>query len=389
MGRQQFREDLIQWVWRNLEFDPSGLMTVCGRKVCIIDPGKQNFGEGPDFSFAHIRIGELDFYGDVELHYHSSEWKSHSHHKQQLFNGVVLHVVLEHNSVHPLRREDGTEVMTAELKPHLSSPLSRLIRKRAGQGLPCAGNITYINQQAFRRQIEIAAAEYFEYKSEELLSGYDSELPLEKAWKRALLLQIWSLLGIPENCDEMRNLAERVFTFDPEEREARFCEMVALEAFKKEEAEYRIMWKQSGMRPASRPETRVRQAALIHYSLHARGLEQYLRNPQAVWEELSAGRSRGELPGKERLQMLRMLAYLPAIHLLGKLLHSHTLQEWARGQWKREPFPLPREISAPFAEAGFSLDQGLRASGLAHQLKRYCLEKNCTSCKVFKSAIRS
>lgn len=389
MGRQQFREDLIQWVWRNLEFDPSGLRTVCGRKIRVIDPGKQNFGEGPDFSSAHLRIEELDFYGDVEIHYRSSEWNSHSHYTQELFNRVILHVVLEHNSAGPLLRKDGTEVMTAELQSHLSASLSTLIRKRAGERLPCAGNITYIDQHAFRRQIEIADAEYFEFKSEELLSGYDPELPLEKAWKQALLFQVWSLLGIPENRDEMRQLAERVINFDSGEGEYRFCELVAGEAFKKEEGGRRIMWKRSGMRPASRPEKRVRQAALLHYNLQSQGLEQYLRNPQRAWDQSVDGRGSGELPGKERLQMLRMLAYLPAIHLLGKLLHSSTLQGWAREQWKREPFHLPKEISRPFLEAGFTLDRELGAPGLAHQLKRYCLEKNCTSCKVFKSAIRS
>ncbi|TVQ67827.1 MAG: hypothetical protein EA360_01400 [Balneolaceae bacterium] len=60
-----------------------------------------------------------------------------------------------------------------------------------------------------------------------------------------------------------------------------------------------------------------------------------------------------------------------------------------RGEgWRREPFRLPREVKKPFAAAGFSPGKEVLRPGLAHQLKRYCLQKNCTSCKVFKSVIR-
>lgn len=387
MKKQLFREDLLQWIWKNLEFDLSGFTTLCGRRVDIIEPGSQNPGEGADFSAACIRMDGMEFHGDVEIHYRSSEWIRHGHHKQEEYNRVVLHVVYEHESSQPLLRKDGTELITAELKPQLHTTLASLLKKRNGSSLPCAGAVSMIHQQAFILQVKKAEREYFEYKCNELLSGYDPDLPLEKAWKKAFVLQIYALLGIPGNRNEMKELAERVHNSVSLQKADNFIDQVLQAAFLEKEPERMLIWKQYGMRPSSRPQKRVRQAASLHHAICSHSLKSYMSNPESTWQGICSQSS--FLPGNERLQMVHTLAYLPALYLLGKLLHSNDLMSWAAAEWQREPFHLPGEITSPFREAGFLLDRQTETAGLAHQLKRYCHEKRCTSCKVFKSAIRS
>lgn len=54
-----YRETLLQWIWQELEFDPSSLKTTDGKPIEIVDPGTINKGAGPDFTHACIRIGLL------------------------------------------------------------------------------------------------------------------------------------------------------------------------------------------------------------------------------------------------------------------------------------------------------------------------------------------
>src|SRR5690606_19521313 len=76
--------------------------------------GYHNFHEGPDFIEAHIKFGELDHFGHVEIHLKSSDWNAHSHSSDERYNSVILHVVWEHDE--DILRQDGTPVPTLELK---------------------------------------------------------------------------------------------------------------------------------------------------------------------------------------------------------------------------------------------------------------------------------
>ena len=69
----------------------------------------------------------------------SSDWRRHGHHRDPHYNGVVLHVVLRHDSPAPCLRQDGTAVPTVELAPHLLVPLAYLLSSEddAPRPAPC------------------------------------------------------------------------------------------------------------------------------------------------------------------------------------------------------------------------------------------------------------
>lgn len=94
-GPFSFPEKLLQKIWLRGDFDRRRAVTVDGRRVKILHPGRWNLLGGPDFRDARIRIGDTpEITGDVELHLHAGDWAAHKHAADPAYDRVVLHVVL-------------------------------------------------------------------------------------------------------------------------------------------------------------------------------------------------------------------------------------------------------------------------------------------------------
>lgn len=383
-----YREELFQWIWHHLEFDCSKLRTTCGRSINIVETGEWNSGAGPDFLNAHLQIDGRDWFGSVEIHRKAGEWFQHNHHTDENFNSVILHVVYESNSREEVKTQDGFRPYTLELKPCINKKMHQLLASKRGKSIACAGNIAFINQEAFEQQIESAHREYLEYKIEELLNFYDASLPLSNAWKNCLIIQVYRTLGIPANKGQMDNLAQKIIYegLVPDDRHT-FTEDVKNIAFN---STNEIPWVQSGMRPPSRPRPRVEQAAALHFSILNFNFQHFFKKPPAQsWRLLTNTIAQDVLPGSSRLDLIRQIAYLPALYLLGDLLQFNSLRSQASEAWKKPVQHVPNEMKQPFEKAGFHLRGKTKMIGLAHQYKRYCKQKNCHRCEVFKKAIRS
>lgn len=121
------REKWVQAVWADQALDTKALQTTHGQSIQIKFPGWLNKGAGPDFKEACIRIDDVDHFGAVEIHCTSSLWHTHQHHRDPAYNGVVLHVVLDHDSKNPVKREDGKKIPELVLRPHLKKKVLPLL----------------------------------------------------------------------------------------------------------------------------------------------------------------------------------------------------------------------------------------------------------------------
>lgn len=382
-----YREELFQWVWQNLEFDCSQLHTVCGKTVHIIETGEWNHGAGPDFLGAHIRVNGRDWFGSVEIHRKAGEWFQHHHHTDEHFNSVVLHVVYEDDQSVEVATQDGYKPYTLALKPYLKKKVYRLLEAKQQDGIACSGNVSFINQEAFEKQVAFAHREYLEYKVEELLEFYDASQPLSKAWKDCMIVGMYKTFGIPANKMQMAELAQKVLFEEVSQELSSYIEEVEKIAFGPENT---IQWNESGMRPASRPKPRVMQAAALHYAVVQTPFQYFFKNePARSWNHLLKNIDSPLLPGKSRLNLIKQIVFQPALYLLGDLLHSTNLKKKASDAWRSPVQYVPEEIKKPFLKAGFELNKTTTVSGLAHHYKRYCRARNCHRCKVFKKAIRS
>ena len=108
-------EDFLQFIWGERMYDQKELQTISGVPLQILDPGKKNLDQGPDFLEAHIRLGEIEWWGNIELHLESKGWFQHQHHQDELYNSTILHVVLKSDHSRILRA-DGTEIPELSLE---------------------------------------------------------------------------------------------------------------------------------------------------------------------------------------------------------------------------------------------------------------------------------
>jgi len=92
---QLMKESVLQYSWQFRRYDPLSLFTTEGEQVQVIHPGTKNRDSGPDFLDAHIRIGAIEWRGNVEIHTKSSAWLQHGHQHDDKYKNVILHVVYE------------------------------------------------------------------------------------------------------------------------------------------------------------------------------------------------------------------------------------------------------------------------------------------------------
>ncbi len=87
-------EKVIRCIWNDQLFCTPNLKTQDGQDLEIVYPGYWNFGKGPDFTSATIKVNGKVYEGDVELHVYANDWDSHGHSSNPDFDNVILHVYM-------------------------------------------------------------------------------------------------------------------------------------------------------------------------------------------------------------------------------------------------------------------------------------------------------
>jgi len=383
-----YHEELLHWIWKTNHFELQHLETVGGKPVQIHAIGRHNHSDGPDFYGAELTIGSLQWHGDVELHWSSSDWKTHGHHTNPRFNNVILHVVYS-GTVESARRMDRSLIPTLCLKPYITQPLKAFIhRYQASAELPCHGKVSFISESAFRKQLEKAHKEYFEQKVDDLMTFFDPELPPSKAWQKLLGVAFCDGLGISHNRSLMQNLAQELWS--------KISSYHSLEAFRQHAVSYSGInkasnsWKHKGCRPGNHPRLRIQQGADALWHIAHHPLEQWMcEPPDQQWEQLLAAIHTSPSVGRQRSSILYGTVLLPALYLLGSLFFSASLKQRSWDLWTRHEAHIPKTLLRELDNTDLPSDIYDRKLGSIYQLRAYCHPKKCQDCKVFKSAISS
>ncbi len=86
------------------------LKTSEGEAIKVLSPGIWNQEAGPDFLKAHVRIGQKEYRGDIEIHLLSGGWYHHRHHRDRKYNQVILHLCFWNSTYSiPINKENGQQ----------------------------------------------------------------------------------------------------------------------------------------------------------------------------------------------------------------------------------------------------------------------------------------
>lgn len=116
----------VMW-WEQKYF--KNLKTNEGLPIEIISPGIWNSEAGPDFLKAHLKIGDHEFKGDIEIHLNDESWMHHGHHMDARYDQVILHVSLyPPQAKKEVISSKGRQIFQTHLEKFLTISQSRILQ---------------------------------------------------------------------------------------------------------------------------------------------------------------------------------------------------------------------------------------------------------------------
>lgn len=249
-------ERVLQKIWLRGDFDRAAARTTDGRRVEVLRPGHWNLLGGPDFRGALLRLDGREVHGDIEVHFHTADWRAHSHAANPAFGSVVLHVLLfpPEPAEPPALRGDGTELPALVLLPLLLRDLEEHVSDDALETLTSRDEWRMLAELANRPPAELPPLLRAHAEGRWRQKLRFARLRLDRlGWSAAAHHVALEILGFRHNRAPMLALAARW----PLERWAAGvdpAELFATDA---------LNWNLQGLRPANHPRARLQQYAAI------------------------------------------------------------------------------------------------------------------------------
>ena len=435
MPKAAVPEALVHDLWRTQRFDPATLATHDNQPLTVYDPGRLNTDAGPDFLNAHLRIGAMEWHGNVEIHVTSGTWLRHNHADDARYDSVVLHVTLYPDVwTGRLTRPDGSPLPELVLAPRLQTPLRRLLHdfrtRPSADALPCAARIGDVPEAIPQDWIRRLSRERLQAKCERLRTaplatllherlfaglGYaKNDAPMEMLSQRlpldalspdlsrrdleALHFGVADLLPAPEDLLDA-NRATADYAMDLRTRFARLQAQTACPPLNRE------AWTFFRLRPTNFPPLRIAQGvawltaggllrndpmATLRTALQddrpIRALRTALTaTPGPFWQThfrlIKSTNARDPSLGRTRTDTLLVNAVLPVL-----LRDAHHRDDAAQADavWSvLHDLPAARDrIVRRFRNLGVSVGSAADAQGVHRLYRRYCRAGGCLQCAI-------
>jgi len=201
-------ESLIVKIWQHLLLNGTELTTERGKPLKIVYPGRINDDRGADFRDAVIATNGGLIKGDVEVHVKSSDWQAHRHHRDPVYNRVILHVVMWHNTKTDTNLQNGKGIHILALHKYIKSPISQWldrIEPLATLNMPCLKASQRLTTGVMAEFLDSAGEERFLAKAVK----FQADLAQMEA-SQSLYQGIMGALGYSKNKLPFLELARRL-----------------------------------------------------------------------------------------------------------------------------------------------------------------------------------
>lgn len=420
-------EEFLQFIWRKGIFIKKNLRTTCGKSLIVIHQGVQNFDAGPDFLNARIRVDQMEWAGNVEIHLRSSDWIKHRHHTDPGYNNVILHVVRDFNG--ETMNSMGRRILTVVL----DLPWSLIDRyPYSGETENCPACCEYIHHFPviqFHTWLTQLQSERMVMKSNRIqgiLRYYNYD------WEETLYLAMASGFGIPLNCLPFELTAARIplqmilqNRDNPTMIEALLFGVAGFLQPALKPGTYRDellrlynsrrdsltsgplskhLWKFLRLRPVSFPTLRISQfASLVQNSFPLMDkiiaastipeLEQLLKaraskywNTHYVFEKCSP--ESVKQTGGQTIRTLIINVVVPFLNAYGKITHHKPSVDRA-AEILIELDAESNQITRNWLKFGIRTNNAFESQALIHLHNRYCKQNRCLDCQIGASFFKS
>lgn len=415
-------EDFLHYIWRYQKLYTSKLHTTKGEDLQIVNPGFLNQDAGPDFDNARIYINGQQWAGKVEIHMRSSDWYRHGHQHDAAYNGVILHVVYEHDK--PVYRQNEELIPTLTLKGIIDENLywryEQLIQNQ--NFIPCENQLGSVDSFMWSTMLERVLVERLEQKSESL-----EKIVLRNRgnWNRSFFDWVCRSFGLPVNAAPMLQLARMIdenwidkHRNNPLQIEALFLGVSGLlegemphdygKTLKKEfeflKSKYHLrvmpaeVWKYARLRPPSFPDLRIAQCSRFlatHANIFATVLQLntvkeiktlFTFSMPDFWQNhyklIKKSATHNALPGKNFQERFIINALVPFLFLYGRQKGHDEMAQKAFLLLEQLPFEN-NKVTLGFKQRGVTAGNTAQASQALLQLKKqYCDAKACLRCSI-------
>lgn len=413
-------EQLFQYLWKNSLFQPAGLKTTTGEALVVLSPGKLNLNAGPDFLDGRIKIGKTVWAGNIELHLRASDWNRHAHDKDEAYQNIILHVVLEND----LNKDTGN-FPTLILKKHLQHDVVARYQSLMGkeEKIACSKHIANFPPLKWQSWLDHLLASRWE---EKLADWEDLWRRSNKDWRQLLyfrmaanfgfhvnkepFLQLALSLPLPVLSKHRNNLVQteallfgQAGLLDAREPEDEYWRQLQQEyQFLRRKYELSpiqaFQWKFMRMRPGNFPTVRLAQfAMLIHKSLDlfSKMMEVSSEKDIAPLLDLQAGsywdhhfrlgtanpESMPKKLGADSIRNIIINTIAPMQFLYARLQGVENLIETSVALLQSLP-PEQNNIIREWKAIGMIPKNAAESQALIQLFSGYCSSKRCLDCAV-------
>ncbi len=423
-------ENFLHYLWRTRRFDLSNLATTEGDTLDIIDFGEYNTNAGPDFLNARVRIGNVTWAGNVEMHVKTSDWIQHGHQYDEAYNNVILHVVYENDL--PLRESQNIIKNTKcfELKNKIPEGIYKkywaLLNNE--HWIPCQHHFFEVSDLVKNASFERLLIERLERKTTEIAVALERN---QQDWEETFYQFVARYFGLKVNAEPMEWLARSLPHIILAKHKNQLFQVEALlfgqagllenefedaypNALKKEYQFLKhkhhltsiatVAWKFARLRPANFPTIRIAQLArLIHQSSHLFSkiieietvtdikklfdvevndywLSHYVFDTPSV--------SRRKSLGTDAIHSIVINVLVPFLFYYGKMRHDEKYVTRAFN-FLQEIKPENNTITEGWKNLGVPLESAHRTQSLIHLKNNYCDKKRCLDCGIGNSILKN
>lgn len=416
------KEEFLHYIWRYQLYNKGDLLTTEGQSLQIIEPGTLNEQAGPDFHLSKVKINQVEWVGNIEIHWKSSDWFTHGHQNDKGYDNVILHVVYEHD-----RRD--LNIPTVELKSRISKSLWNNFEhlKTNRNEIPCESLVHVVPDFEWKMYKQRLLSERLELKIKRIEMSYEDA---SKNWNQVFYEQMAYNLGLSSNAEAMQKLARRVSLtlihkhrnsllqvesllfgvagFLGNENKGIYPTQLRTEyLFLKNKYNLQEMnlveWNFGRVRPPSFPTIRIAQFASL--LIHSHGLFSELMKlrtneeitnllqvaTSSYWEKHyrfeDNARHAIKRIGKSMIQSIVINSIVPFLFLVGGRLNKPELQEHAIKLLESLPAEK-HKITRIWQRLHVQNKNAFDSQALVHLYKSYCMVQNCLSCRIGHQILR-